>query len=239
MAEQRERSKHRGRNPSISRPGRSSRRPDQGQVALETALTLPLFVGAALAVVQLALVQQARVMTEYAAFCAARAGIVWNGSGERMRDAAILTLLPTLGRTRDAQELSLARERFDAEEAARAVRLVTVKVEPSAAREKAGWQELSFDEHRPQWTDSRAGPSVGPPGETLLAVRLRYLYELRVPFADQLIYSAFLGSSQLPADERAALDALATRGRRRFLPLEGRSRLRMQSNLYRRFLEGP
>src|SRR5690606_6371609 len=54
-----------------------------------------------LGIVQLAMVQQARLMTEYATFQAARAGVVWNGSNERMHDAAVMALLPTMGRTDD------------------------------------------------------------------------------------------------------------------------------------------
>ena len=45
------------------------------------------------------MIQHAKLMTEYAAYQAARAGIVWNGNNERMHDAAIIALLPTMGRT--------------------------------------------------------------------------------------------------------------------------------------------
>jgi len=77
----------------------------RGQAILEAVLVLPLFIIIVLAILQLTQIEQARLMTEYAAFSAARAGIVWNGSNERMRDAALLALLPTVGRTDSAQEL--------------------------------------------------------------------------------------------------------------------------------------
>src|SRR4051812_9783335 len=77
----------------------------RGQAAIESALVMPLMVFFTLGIVQLSMVQQARLMTEYAAFQAARAGIVWNGSNERMHDAAVIALLPTMGKTRDMGEI--------------------------------------------------------------------------------------------------------------------------------------
>jgi len=77
----------------------------RGQAILEAVLVLPLFIFIVLAILQLTQIEQARLMTEYAAFSAARAGIVWNGSNERMRDAALVALLPTFGRTDSAREL--------------------------------------------------------------------------------------------------------------------------------------
>ena len=77
----------------------------RGQAILEAILVLPLFIFVVLAILQLTQIEQARLMTEYAAFSAARAGIVWNGSNERMRDAALVALLPTFGRTDSVREL--------------------------------------------------------------------------------------------------------------------------------------
>jgi hypothetical protein len=46
-------------------------------------------------VIQLVMMQHARLMTEYAAYNAARAGIVWNADRYVMESAAIISLLPT------------------------------------------------------------------------------------------------------------------------------------------------
>jgi hypothetical protein len=62
---------------------------------VEAALTLPLTVFLILGVLQLFLMLQARIMAEYAAFRATRAGSVRHGSCEAMTDAAILGVLPT------------------------------------------------------------------------------------------------------------------------------------------------
>ncbi|HVE84724.1 MAG TPA: TadE/TadG family type IV pilus assembly protein [Myxococcales bacterium] len=70
----------------------------RGQVAVEAALAGPLVVLLGLGILQLGLVQQARVLVEYAAFAAARAGVVWGADGARMHDAALLVLLPVMAR---------------------------------------------------------------------------------------------------------------------------------------------
>ncbi len=66
---------------------------------------MPLMIVIGLGILQLTEIEQARIMTEYAAFSAARAGIVWNGNNERMRDAALFALLPTFGKTDSAGAL--------------------------------------------------------------------------------------------------------------------------------------
>lgn len=73
----------------------SPRSGQSGQAAVEAALTLPLTVFLILGVLQLFLMLQARIMAEYAAFRATRAGSVRHGSCEAMTDAAILAVLPT------------------------------------------------------------------------------------------------------------------------------------------------
>ncbi len=73
----------------------SPRSGQSGQAAVEAALTLPLTVFLILGILQLFLMLQARIMAEYAAFRATRAGSVRHGSCESMTDAAILALLPT------------------------------------------------------------------------------------------------------------------------------------------------
>lgn len=62
---------------------------------VESAIVIPLMTFVILGIVQLVMVQHARIMTEYAAFNSARAGIVWNADRMIMENAAIVSLLPT------------------------------------------------------------------------------------------------------------------------------------------------
>jgi len=68
---------------------------ESGQAAVESALTLPLLVFMILGTLQLFMLFQGRVMTQYAAYRATRAGSVNHGDCIRMKHAAIAALLPT------------------------------------------------------------------------------------------------------------------------------------------------
>jgi hypothetical protein len=72
----------------------SPHREQRGAVLLEAALVLPVLLLVLLGALQLILLAQTRLALRYAAFCAARAGVVHGGDGAVMRDAALLALLP-------------------------------------------------------------------------------------------------------------------------------------------------
>ncbi|MBK7858357.1 MAG: pilus assembly protein [Archangiaceae bacterium] len=195
---------------------------------------MPLMVFFALGLVQLAMVQQARLMTEYAGYCAARAGIVWNGSNERMHDAAVIALLPTLGKTSDRAALGstwqyhqgldrlmqplpwgAARAQVNGQSLTGMIRIDTISPQGGAAAgvwnqvNGAGWEELDFDgpETFPESSDldshvQRFFDLQGQePGQdafrkaTLLQIRLRYFYEMRVPFVNQVIFLAWYAAN--------------------------------------------
>src|SRR5437762_7853682 len=105
-----------------------------GQAMVEAAFVLPLTVALILCTIQITQLQQARVLVEYAAFNAARVGVVQNGNAGTdgatgpMHDAAALSLLPAQGRT-DGIALAQTWARFRAREVAlRALGLPVVQV---------------------------------------------------------------------------------------------------------------
>lgn len=65
-----------------------------GQAAVETAITMPLTVFIILGTIQLAMIQHGRMMAEYAAFRAARAGSLNYGDCVAMMDSAVASLMP-------------------------------------------------------------------------------------------------------------------------------------------------
>jgi hypothetical protein len=69
---------------------------DAGQAAAEAALTLPLMVFVVLGTLQLFLMLQARILTQYAAFRATRAGSMNYGDCTRMTHAALASLMPAI-----------------------------------------------------------------------------------------------------------------------------------------------
>ena len=190
-----------------------------------------------LGIVQLTSIQHARVMTEYAAFSAARAGIVWNGSNERMRDAAFFALLPTLGATENNATLSSTfgyAQGVDKAFADRKIGFVSGVQEPLAANmvgmlrvdtvnpaahsdlnglwnlpEHEAWKELEFDGPDTYAQDSKMEEAFGnyfsldqvdPQQEayrraTVLSLRLRYFYEMKIPFANWIIFTAWYATN--------------------------------------------
>jgi len=209
-----------------------------GQAMVEAAFVLPLTVALILCTIQITQLQQARVLVEYAAFNAARAGIVQNGNAGSdgatgpMHDAAALSLLPAHGRTDGFGALAQTWATFRAREAAlRALGLRIVQVTVLNPRrgdfhrfgQHLGGQEIDFDDVRPEAVDV-----------SLLSIRVRYLAELRVPLANKLIHSLWLARRLRSGDHVGAL-ALAGRQGRYFVPVEAFQTMRMQSNPFLRW----
>jgi hypothetical protein len=280
-----------------------SSKKQSGQAAVEFALVMPLMVFLVLGIIQLTMMQHAKLMTEYAAYCAARAGIVWNGNHERMHDAASMALLPTLGRTDTPRSLArtwtLARDQDEALQQLAwpnkgstvpatvngsnlfgQVRVDTVN--PSwyspvrsvwKLRSALDWSELDFDgpDAYPQVPalETKLAKFFNLPlpdndeevyrRATVLSVRVRYWYELRVPFANQVIFTSWWaakagmspgidhqkGYNTLDRSELAVLSGLADGsipllpkqvGRRYFIPLTATYSMRMQSNFHHKWL---
>lgn len=173
---------------------------EDGQALVEAAFVLPALIFLLLCALQLTQLQQARLMVEYAAFCAARVGVVRdmdNGRGDRgedgpMHDAAVLAVLPTFGRADSAQALLRTRLRFEKDDLllkplglsqVRVAVLNPRRADFAAHGGHLNGQEIDFDDARPA-----AAPA------TLLSLQVRYLVELRVPFAGRMIQALWFAA---------------------------------------------
>src|SRR5512138_1904755 len=78
---------------------RRFRKAEAGQALVETAIIMPVMVFVVLGALQVMLIEHGKIMTEYAAYNAARAGIVHNGNWNVMRNAAMIATLPLYQRT--------------------------------------------------------------------------------------------------------------------------------------------
>lgn len=212
----------------------------RGQVAVEAALAVPVVVMLGLGIVQLGLVQQARLLAQYAAFAAARAGVVWGARNARMHDAAMLVLLPLLGRADSWEAVAASWPSVQREELKLPARLGgLIRVDVVSPKVEGGQEPVDFDapySHAEGASFARFTQPLGDEADqealraaTLLTVRVRYLHELVVPLANWAVFTGWLASHPANA-EAEALQRLAREEHRYFLPLPATYTLRMQSS---------
>jgi hypothetical protein len=80
-------------------------RNQSGQVEVETAVVLPVAVFLLLGLIQLGLLHQARIIAEYAAYRATRAGALYNMDKGKMEAVAVGALLPILSYDKSGAEV--------------------------------------------------------------------------------------------------------------------------------------
>jgi hypothetical protein len=180
---------------------------DSGQAVVEGAIALPAMIFLILTIIQLTALQHARIMTDYAAFCAARAGIVFNGDPKAMEQAALVALSPTIGRTDTLANFTntmgsgaggnLSTVAGDVATAKSFNLPGIVKVDALPPPASAGpfsdlsrqlnGEELDFD-------DIRASASQW----NILQIRLRYFYRMRIPFANEILQALYFAQTAAP-----------------------------------------
>ncbi|WP_164008744.1 TadE family protein [Pyxidicoccus trucidator] len=179
-----------------------------GQAAVETALVVPMMVFFVLGIIQLGMVHHARLMTEYGAYRAVRAGIVNHGDCTIMEKAALAALLPTLAPLPDeigrvdtldkamnvhrlyVQELRIRKNGFYSDGPLPLFRVQVVNPKLSDLEglfgiygSHMGTMEIDYDDVR----DDRVIEA------NLLTIRLTYFYELRIPFANWQLHTFYMG----------------------------------------------
>ncbi|MBN9686461.1 MULTISPECIES: TadE family protein [unclassified Corallococcus] len=201
------------RSPS-THPGES------GQALVESALVIPVMVFLILGILQLGTLHHARLMTEYAAYRAARAGIVNSGDCEIMKKAAYVALLPTLGPPKSGGKgrvdtlinVALVHDAYtdekleDQNQRYQEVNLERVRVEVlNPRRSQLPTLFSSYGSHlsglEVDFDDIRNAQVIEA---NLLTVRITYFYEMRIPFANWQLHAFYMG--------REALNGLAMRG---------------------------
>ena len=173
----------------------------RGQSAVEFALVTPLMTWMILGILQLSLMQQAKLMLEYAAFSAARAGAVWNGDPSQMEKAAVFAILPTMP-TWPVPGLPIGKpQRVDS-----LGQLMLVYLEHLAATKVAdkvpgaGWHMIKVQTLNPI-KSTFAGKKeldfddVAFRKQTQLVIRVVYNYELRIPFANWIMWESWYASN--------------------------------------------
>jgi hypothetical protein len=169
---------------------------ESGQAVVEAAIVMPAMVFLILVLLQLTMVQHARIMTDYAAYCAARAGIVYNADNTAMQQAATIALLPTLGRTdnlaaftQTAGGVMLMRREvpYRTPFGLPIVRVTTLSPKPAdfnaTLTRHTGGREIDFDDVR---------PAAARPNQ--LQIEVKYFYRMKVPFANKMLQTLYFAS---------------------------------------------
>lgn len=146
---------------------------------MESAITLPLVVFLVLGTLQLFLMLHARIMTQYAVFRATRAGSVSQGNCDRMKDAAIAALLPTVARTDKPNLLGDAFKRFKNNDYA------------SAGLDNFTDKMIWLIRENPTTVNTEDADFDQGGGPMRLEMRLVYWYPMRIPFANWVMTKMF------------------------------------------------
>ena len=179
---------------------------NRGQSTVESAIVLPIMVFLIVGTIQLVMVQHAKVMVEYAAFNAARAGVVWNGDKEQMTNAALISLMPTFARTDNIGDLLATWARLKViTEATNAVdkgvakleELVSLLPNVNVVGRLPDVSVIEIDILEPKRGNFNAGDELAfddPSNRknTRLTIKLRYLYWMKIPFANWVIHTAWI-----------------------------------------------
>jgi hypothetical protein len=164
-----------------------------GQAAVESALTLPLLVFLILGTLQLFMMLQGRIMAEYAAFQAVRAGSRHHGDCTPMIHAAMAGLLPTVEpfvRPGGGTPAQMLADAWASRLGPDLRRKPVPNYEPGRDRGHDGpvfWlvreqpRAISLNEKEDLAFDTPKGDGSSA---KRLEVRLIYWYRLRIPFAD-------------------------------------------------------
>ena len=159
-----------------------------GQALVEAVLTLPLMIFLILATIQIFLMQQARIMTEYAVVRATRAGSVNFGNCRAMTHSAIAALLPTFAGVDDPVLFGAAFGKFKTNAYPTSPGPLNFIVEVFRNEALlAGVADDKLENFDMQFTP---GTPYNPTNEQL-EVELVFWYPLRIPFADWVLTKMF------------------------------------------------
>lgn len=163
-----------------------------------------------LGVVQLGMMHQARLMTEYAAYRAARAGIVNHGDCDLMEESAYMAVLPTLGPPPSggpgrvdtlARAMSVYWQYKDIPTNKRylpstlpRIRLEILNPKKSQLSGLFSNYGSHLNQREIDYDDIRDATVIEA---NLLSVRVTYFYNMRIPFANWLMHSFFMGREVL------------------------------------------
>ncbi|MGI5862320.1 MAG: TadE/TadG family type IV pilus assembly protein [Myxococcales bacterium] len=152
---------------------------ERGQAAVETALTLPMMLFALLGILQLTLAYHARILTEYAAFKAARAGSVYRADCRRMQQAALMALIPSMPTVKAEPAEQFIRT---------ALAVTNLRFNKSSKLTPLVFVDYRIENMRRPF-DEPLAPGMPP---MRLRVKLAYFFEYRIPMVNWIMAKYWL-----------------------------------------------
>jgi hypothetical protein len=219
----------------------------RGQALTESVIILPIMVFMLFGMWQLMLLQHARVMVEYAAHNACRAGIVNNGDPYPMKQAALISVLPLFGRTDNPRDLGAVYAPMDVLITACGAADAGVDRLAGIIRENFGINIAHFvpstcfvdveiqtptDEMfllESKDAEEMDFDNVQDPSHmvrNLLSAEVRVLFPLKIPILNQVIYELYMVNAMMERnlsfsrEDGKALNQLSTQIAQRTLAIE-------------------
>lgn len=166
---------------------------EQGAAVVETAFSILAFLILILGLIQATLVIHAKYLVNYAAYSAARAGIVHNGDLEKMKQAASLALTPLYAGSVNLADLALgygeARLRAEVPPL-----LGGIKVEilsPPEERFSEEYNQRFFPELRRYDEHPVRAEDIQQLRENLLTVKVSAGFQLKIPLINTIMSPFF------------------------------------------------
>jgi Flp pilus assembly protein TadG len=229
-------------------------RSQSGQAMVETALTMPLFVFLVLGLLQMSLMHQARYMTKYAAYKAARTGSIHSAKKKAMVNAALGVLMPYVGqatsdlfyKTGTPTDYALSYKAAQLANLTPLTSIVDVTICDPTGNVTGDFDDPTSGmavlptntDDPPQWQQFNKGR---------LSVQVTFNFKLVIPFANMLIWKITAGLEDantmrvmrmgnkllfLPTPGRTIISKLGVRAAAKnyFIPIRNGWSMRMMSN---------
>lgn len=166
---------------------------EPGQALAETAITIMLFLIIILGIIQLSMIMNAKLLVNYAAYCATRAGIVHNGNMEKMHQAAAVALAPLFTRSSSPTKLTIGYSKALLATKYGQFRMGWlvggIKVEivsPHPGRFESGYNKRFFPTLHSTFNGNRT-EDLKVLNENLLVVKVTYWYPLEIPLINKIL----------------------------------------------------
>lgn len=171
-----------------------------------------MFVFLILGILQLGLMHQARMMTKYAAYRAARAGSLWNAQKSKMQYAATAALLPVIAHRgsgadyvpKTAGAASFLQKWITTNMMQGrmidypALRYAEVQTCGPLKNEVGGGKEVDFDDPKVHWGAPGSAPNWTNSKINKLRVQVTLNYRMIIPFANVVIHGIFTNMGTNP-----------------------------------------